>query len=80
MIWNFMRDFYPMFQKLLMFFSIFYLEKIPTDCLSNEFTVYRYNEVEILCGYYFGTDDEKRNEFTNKWNSIEFELISMRKK
>ena len=42
--------------------------------------MYRYNEVEILCGYYFGTDDEKRNEFINKWNSIEFELISMRKK
>ena len=64
-------------EVLDVFLNILYRK---TDCLSNEFTVYRYNEVEILCGYYFGTDDEKRNEFTNKWNSIEFELISMRKK
>ena len=63
-----------------MFFSIFDLEKAPSDCLSNEFTMYRYSQVEILCGYYFGTDDEKRNEFMNKWNSTEFELISMSQK
>ena len=42
-------------------FSIFDLEKVPTGCSSNEFTVYCNSEVEILCGYYFGNDDEKRN-------------------
>ena len=61
-------------------FSIFDLEKVPTGCSSNEFTVYCNSEVEILCGYYFGNDDEKRNEFMNEWDSFRFEVISMRKK
>ena len=61
-------------------FSVFDLEKIPTDCSSNEFTVCCNSEVEILCGYHFGNDDEKRNQFMNKWHSFKFELISVRKK
>ena len=42
-------------------FSIFDLEKVPSACSSSEFTVYYNSEVEILCGYYFGTDNEKIN-------------------
>ena len=42
--------------------------------------MYCNSEVEILCGYYSGNDDEKRNEFMNEWDSFRFELISMRKK
>ena len=42
--------------------------------------MYCNSEVEILCGYYFGNDDEKRNEFMNEWDSFRFELISTRKK
>ena len=42
--------------------------------------MYCNSEVEILCGYYFGNDDKKRNKFMNDWDSFKFELISMRKK
>ena len=60
--------------------NVFDLEKVPTDCSSNESTVYCNDEVEFLCEYYFGTDNEKKNEFMNEWDSFEFELISVRKK
>ena len=42
--------------------------------------MYCNSEVEILCKYYFGTDDKKKAAFVNEWNSFKFELISMRKK
>ena len=42
--------------------------------------MYCSSEVEILCKYYFGTDDKKKTAFVNEWNSFKFELISMRKK
>ena len=42
--------------------------------------MYCNSEVEILCGYYFGNDDKKRNEFMNEWDSFRFELNSTRKK
>ena len=37
-------------------------------------------EVEIFCKYYFGTDHENINNFTNEWESLKFELISMNQK
>ena len=39
------------------------LDKVAIDNLSDEFTVCFNSEVEIFCEYYFGTDDENRNEF-----------------
>ena len=60
-------------------YSIFDLEKVPSDCSSSEFAVYCNSEVEILCGYYFGTGDEKRKDLINEWDSFKFELISTRK-
>ena len=38
--------------------------------------MYCSSEVEILCKYYFGTDDKKKTAFVNEWNSFKFELIS----
>lgn len=41
------------------------------------------SKVEILCEYYYGTDNEKndkRNKLTNDWDSFKVELISIRKK
>ena len=42
--------------------------------------MYCNSELEILCGSYLGTDDEKRNEFMNESDSFKCELISVRKK
>ena len=58
--------------EILDTFSVFNLEKVATDCSSNVFTVYCNSEVEILCGYYLGTDDEKRHEFMNESDSFKF--------
>ena len=60
-IWSISERFPSDVLEVLDASSIFDLEKVPTVCSSNEFTVYCNSEVEILCGYYFGIDDEIRN-------------------
>ena len=61
MIRNISERFLSDVLEVLDAFSISDLEKVPSACSSSEFTVYYNSEVEILCGYYFGTDNEKIN-------------------
>ena len=48
MLWNISERFPSGVLEVLDAFSIFDLEKVPTDCSSNEFYVYCNSEVEIL--------------------------------
>ena len=68
--------------EVLEIFSIFNLEKVPTNCSPNEFTDTAIQDRTFLwiVLWNVGNDDEKRNELTNKWDSSKFELISVRKK
>ena len=62
--------------KVLDAFPVCDLDKVAIDNLSDEFTVCFNSEVEIFCEYYFGTDDENRNEFPKEWDNLKFEIIS----
>ena len=44
-------------------FSIFYLDNIPTNTTSSEFSLYGHSEINVLSNYFFANKEENKDTF-----------------
>ena len=44
-------------------FSIFYLDNIPTNTTSSEFSLYGHSEINVLSTYFFANKEKNKDTF-----------------
>ena len=77
-LWNIDDRFLHNILGILDAFSIFNLDNIPTNVTSSEFSACGHSEINVLSNHFFA-NEENKDIFIEEWESLKFDLFSLKK-